>query len=94
LVPGTAEQVEHGVGGVLLLEHQPVPENDCRPGSLVSNVEASEVLSTSAVVFSKPSRPAGISVDWSRVPALSSVVVGAAMLAMVGTNATRVCRRQ
>jgi hypothetical protein len=42
-------------------------------------------LSTSAVEFSKPSRPAGISVLVSRVPALSSVVVGAAMLAIVGT---------
>jgi hypothetical protein len=67
-----------------------VPENDCRPGSFVSNVDARLVLSTSAVLFSKPARPVGISVEVSRVPALSSARVGAAMLAMVGTNATRV----
>src|SRR5690349_15133150 len=57
----------------------------------VLNVLASDVVSTSAVVASKPTRPSAVSVDCSRMPAFSSVVVGAFWLLIVGTYATRTC---
>ena len=59
-----------------------VLENDVRPLTVVLNVDASELVSTSAVSGLKPDRPSAVSVLVRSMPAFSSVVVGALMLAM------------
>lgn len=67
-----------------------VPEKLSRPGTFVSNVPDSGDVSTSAEDASKPTSPSAVMVSCSRMPALSSLVVGLAMLEMLATNATRV----
>jgi hypothetical protein len=57
-----------------------------RPLTFVVKVDASELVSTSAVSGWKPDRPSAVSVDVRSMPAFSSVVVGAFWLAMVVTQ--------
>ncbi len=62
--------------------------NFVRPFSSVSYVEASEPVSTAAVVGSV-FRPSGVMRVVASMPAFSSAVVGALMLAMAVHQATR-----
>src|SRR6185369_3967859 len=57
-----------------------------RPLTFDVNVLASELVSTAAVSGWKPFRPSAVRVDVRSIPAFSSVVVGAAWLAMVVTQ--------
>jgi hypothetical protein len=67
------------------LKIRPPTDIPTRPGRTVLKVDAIDVLSTESCCGSKPSSPDGIRNDVRLVPAFSSVVVGAARVAMVGT---------